>query len=144
MIRLLINLGLSLLGNALGLLVANAVLDDMSMTWQAWLIAVLIFTGAMIILQPLVLKMSLRYGTALGGSSSLISTFFALLITTLVTEGLDIDGALTWLLATVIVWAVSMLGGLFLPWILLRNSKYARNPARAMSNEVSAQTKTWS
>ena len=64
----MINLGLSLLGNAFGLLVANWVLDDMSMTWEAWLIAVLIFTGAMIILQPLVLKMSLRYGTALGGA----------------------------------------------------------------------------
>ena len=140
----MINLGLSLLGNALGLLVANWVLDDMSMTWEAWLIAVLIFTGAMIILQPLVLKMSLRYGTALGGSSALISTFFALLITTLITNDLNIDGATTWLLATVIVWLVSMLGGLFLPWLLLRHSKYARNPTRAMSNEVSAQTKTWS
>src|SRR6478736_955619 len=112
----MINLGLSLLGNAFGLLVANWVLD----------------------------KMSLRYGTALGGSSALISTFFALLITTLITNDLNIDGATTWLLATVIVWLVSMVGGLFLPWILLRHSKYARNPTRAMSNEVSAQTKTWS
>src|SRR6478735_2172746 len=112
----MINLGLSLLGNALGLLVANWVLDDMSMTWEAWLIAVLIFTGAMIILQPLILKMSLRYGTALGGSSALISTFFALLITTLITNDLNIDGATTWLLATVIVWLVSMVVGLLLTY----------------------------
>ena len=66
------------------------------------------------------------------------------MITTLITNDLNIDGATTWLLATVIVWLVSMVGGLFLPWILLRHSKYARNPTRAMSNEVSAQTKTWS
>src|SRR5262245_15691464 len=140
----MINLGLSLLGNALGLLVANWVLDDMSMTWQAWLIGVLIFTGAMILLQPLVLKMALRYGNALSGGSALVATFFALLVTALITDDLNIDGAWTWVLATVIVWVVSMLGGLFLPWILLRNSKYARNPTRAMSNEVASQTKTWS
>jgi putative membrane protein len=137
---MLINIGLSLAGNALGLLVANWVLDDMSMTWQAFLIAVAIFTVAMFILRPLVVKMSLKYAQALGGSSALIATFLALIITTLITSDMDINGAVTWLAATVIVWVVSMLGGLFLPWLLLRNSKYGRSPPAAAPPAAS----TWS
>ena len=44
MIRLLIRIGLSLLGNALGLWVASLVLDDMSVSGTAFVVAVLIFT----------------------------------------------------------------------------------------------------
>ncbi len=140
---MLINVGLALLGNAVGLLVANWVLDDMSMSAGAFFIAVGIFTLAMIILQPLVVKMSFRYAQALGGSSALIATFVALIITTLITDDMDINGAVTWLAATVIVWAVSMLGGLFLPWLLLRHSRYGRQGAQN-APAAAAQGKTWS
>ena len=43
MIRMLIRIGIALLGNALGLWVASLVLDDMSVSGTAFLIAVAIF-----------------------------------------------------------------------------------------------------
>jgi putative membrane protein len=39
-----------------------------------------------------------------------------------VSDGLTIDGALTWVLATVIVWAASLLAGLILPVFLLKRA----------------------
>ncbi len=46
--------------------------------------------------------------------TSLVTTFLALVVTDLVSDGLDIEGASTWLLATVIVWAGTLLAGVIL------------------------------
>jgi len=54
-----------------------------------------------------------------------------------VSDGVSIRGFVTWLLATVIVWAVSMLAGFVLPAIFLRNriQNGGNGPAQAV--------KTW-
>ena len=44
----------------------------------------------------------------------------ALIVTTVVSDGLRISGVTAWVAATVVVWAVSVLVGVFLPWALLR------------------------
>jgi uncharacterized membrane protein YvlD (DUF360 family) len=46
--------------------------------------------------------------------TSLVTTFLALLITDLLSDGLSIEGAGTWLLATVIVWLGTLLAGVIL------------------------------
>ena len=43
-----------------------------------------------------------------------MTTFLALLITDLLSDGLSIEGASTWLLATVIVWLGTLLAGVIL------------------------------
>ncbi len=43
-----------------------------------------------------------------------------LIITAWVSDGLSISGASTWLLATLIVWVISLLGVLLLPLILVK------------------------
>ena len=58
MIRLLIRIGIALLGNALGLWVASLVLDDMSISGTAFLIAVAIFTVLTAVLPPLITKVA--------------------------------------------------------------------------------------
>ena len=121
MIRMLINLGLSLLGNAVGLVVAAWLLDDMALGTSGFIIAVALFTLASVILRPLIVKISMTHAAALGGSSALISTLVALIITDLVSDSLNISGFVTWVLATVIVWAVAMIGAFVLPFIFLRN-----------------------
>lgn len=128
MIRMLINLGLSILANAVGLIVAAAVLDDMGLGASGFIIAVLIFTGVLILVRPMITKMAIKYATALGGSSALLATVVGLIVTTIVSDSLTITGLLTWVLATVIVWAASLLGGLLLPWLILRKTKYANKP----------------
>ena len=121
MIRFLLRTVLALLGNALGLWVAALVLgDDMDITGAAFVIAVVIFTVLTAVLQPLVTKIAVQNAPALQGSSALVTTFLGLLITDLVSDGLSIDGALTWVLATVIVWLGALLAGVLLPLFLFK------------------------
>lgn len=122
MVRFLIRIGLSLLGNALGLIVAAWVLDDMSLDFDGFILAVVIFTIVVVIIQPLITKMALQYARALAGSTALVATLVSLIVTAIITDGLDIDGFWTWVLATIIVWLVSMLAGVLLPAIFLREA----------------------
>jgi uncharacterized membrane protein YvlD (DUF360 family) len=119
-IRLLLRTVLALIGNALGLWIASLLLDDMSISGAAFLLAVVIFTVLTVVLQPLVTKVAMQNAPALQGSSALITTFLGLLITELISDGLTIDGAVTWILATVIVWLGAMLAEVVLPMFLFK------------------------
>jgi len=120
MIRLLLRTLLALIGNALGLWVASLVLDDMSISGAAFVVAVVIFTVLTFVLQPLVTKVAVQNAPALQGSSALVTTFLGLLLTDLLSDGLSIDGVLTWVLATVIVWLGALLAGVILPMFLFK------------------------
>ena len=120
MIRGLIKVLLEIGGNALGLVLAALLLKDMSLGGTAFLIAVLIFSAISMIAKPLIEKVALKNVEALQGSSSLITTFIALVLTKLFSDGLDIDGVSTWVIATVIVWLVTLLAGIILPMIFLK------------------------
>lgn len=122
MVRTLIRIGLELAGAALGLWIASLVLDDMHLTASGFVIAVVIFTVLTIVLQPLITKVAMKNAEALQGSSALITTFVSLLITALISDGLDIDGTVTWVLATVIVWAVTLVAGIVLPMFFLKEA----------------------
>jgi hypothetical protein len=43
-------------------------------------------------------------------------------VTTLVTDSLSIDGLGTWVLATVIVWVVSLVAHLLLPFVIFKKT----------------------
>lgn len=122
MVRALISAGLKLLANAVGLLVAAAVLDDMSIDGAAFVVAVVIFTVVEIVAQPLITKMALKNAEALMGGTALVTTFVGLVITSLISDGLEITGATTWLLATLIVWLAALLAGIILPALLLKKA----------------------
>jgi putative membrane protein len=121
-IRLLISAVLYLVANAIGLLVADALLDDVSIDGAAFVIAVVVFTVVEVVMQPLITQIAMRHSRALLGSSALIATLVGLVVTTLVSDGLSIQGALTWVLATVIVWAAGLVAGLILPAIFLKKA----------------------
>jgi uncharacterized membrane protein YvlD (DUF360 family) len=120
MIRLLVSFVIQLAANALGLLVADQVLDDVEVSGAAFLVAVLIFTVVYAIAQPFLTQLALSKATALRGATALVATLIGLIITSLVSDGLSISGALTWIEATVIVWIVSLLGTLILPLIFVK------------------------
>jgi putative membrane protein len=120
MIRLLISFVIQLAANALGLLVADQVLEDMEVSGAAFLVAVVIFTVVYAIAQPFLTQLALSKATALRGATALVATLIGLIITSLVSDGLSISGGLTWLEATVIVWIVSLLGTLILPLIFVK------------------------
>ncbi|GAA4729726.1 phage holin family protein [Nocardioides endophyticus] len=120
MIRLLVSFVIQLAANALGLLVADQVLDDVEVSGAAFLVAVLIFTIVYAIAQPFLTQLALSKATALRGATALVATLIGLIITSLVSDGLSISGGLTWIEATVIVWIVSLLGTLILPLIFVK------------------------
>ncbi|GAA4715746.1 phage holin family protein [Nocardioides conyzicola] len=120
MIRLLVSFVIQLAANALGLLVADWVLEDVEVSGTAFLVAVVIFTVVYAIAQPFLTQLALSKATALRGATALVATLIGLIITSLVSDGLSISGGLTWLEATVIVWIVSLLGTLILPLIFVK------------------------
>ena len=127
MIRLLIRIALTIVGNAIGLLIAGALLEDMNMSASGFVVALLIFTVAEVVLEPLIARIAMRHAEALQGGTALVTTFLALLITDIVSDGLNIEGGLTWVLATLIVWLVTMLAGVILAAIFLKNVEERRS-----------------
>ena len=111
----MIRLGLLLVGNAIGLWIASLILDDdMRLSGIAFVLAVAIFTVFVAVLEPLVAKAAERWADFLGGASALIATGLALILTSVLSDGLSIDGIGTWVLATLIVWAAAAAIGLVL------------------------------
>ena len=86
MIRLLASIALEILANAVGLLVAAWLLDGFSMDTTAFVVAVLIFSVVKFVLDPLILKMSIRYVPALRGGIALVTTLVSLIITSWITD----------------------------------------------------------
>jgi hypothetical protein len=61
-----------------------------------------------------------RSTSAAVGGVALISTFAALVVTDLLSDGLDISGVGTWIAATVIVWLAALLAVFILPFLGLK------------------------
>ncbi len=120
MARMFANLVVLVIANAIGLLVAAWLLDDVDLSAGAFVIAVAVFTVVEIIAQPLIIKVGWKYARPLTGASALVATFVALVVTTIVTDGLQIRGAAAWLLSTVIVWAAALIAALLLPLVMFK------------------------
>lgn len=119
-IRFLLRSLVFLASAAIGLLVAKYALDGMTIDWSSFVIVVVIFAVLQSVLAPFLAKTAARNAPALLGGIGLVTTFVSLAITAAVTDGLTIDGASTWLFATLIVWLVTMLATLLLPIILVK------------------------
>jgi len=122
LIRALIFLGSA----ALGLWIASLIVDGFSVSTSGFLIAVVVFAVLQSILTPWFLVMSRKYANALTGAVGLVSTVAALFVASLVGDGLTISGASAWVLGSLTVWIVTMLGTLILPLIFLRNRVQAK------------------
>lgn len=118
----LARIGLSLVGNAIGLLVAALVLDKMSIDGVAFVIAVAIFTVLTAVIEPLVNKVAERSAPALQGGSALITTLLALIVTAWLSDGLTITGLSTWIIATVLVWLLTVIAGVLLAKFLIKSA----------------------
>jgi hypothetical protein len=119
---MLISIALRLGANFVGLLVADLVLDDFHIQWEAYIVAVAIFTGVQVLIEPLLMKVALQQAPALRGGVALISVLIGLIVTDLIFDGVSITGLDTWTLATVIVWFGAMLAAFILPLIFLKKA----------------------
>jgi uncharacterized membrane protein YvlD (DUF360 family) len=124
-IRLIVRTLVALVANAVGLIVAAAVLDGMHMNVSGFLLAVVIFTVVFALMQPFLAAQFRRSRSAALGGVSLIATFVALVVTDILSDGFTINGVGTWIAATVIVWVASLLAAFILPFLGLK--KYLEN-----------------
>lgn len=120
MVRFLIRTAIYLVTAALGLLIASWVLPDFRLEWGGFLVAIVVFAIAQSILGPFVFNLARQYASAVLGGIGLVTTFLALFIASLFPGGIHITGVVTWILATLVVWIVTALGGWLLPLIFLK------------------------
>ncbi|MDF2752013.1 MAG: hypothetical protein K0S82_396 [Gaiellaceae bacterium] len=120
MIRLIVRTIVALAANAVGLIVAAAVLDDMELDVSGFVVAVVIFTIVFALLQPFLVVQLRGAGSAALGGVALLATLASLIITDLLSDGFTIDGGVTWLLAAVIVWAAAVIATFVLPFLGLK------------------------
>jgi hypothetical protein len=120
MIRLVVRTIVALLANAIGLIVAAAVLDDMHLNGSAFILAVLIFTVVFALMQPFLASQLRRAGSAVLGGVALIATLVSLIVTDVASDGLTITGVGTWIAATVIVWLAAVVAAFVLPFLGLK------------------------
>jgi uncharacterized membrane protein YvlD (DUF360 family) len=121
-IRLIVRTAIMLAANAVGLLVAAAVLDGFHLSAGGFVLAVVIFTVALALMTPFlasVLRRNRSSSSALGGVA-LIATLASLIITAIVSDGLSIDGIGDWIAGTVIVWLAALLAAFVLPFLGLK------------------------
>lgn len=122
MIRFLANIALSIIGNAIGLIVAAALLDGFHLSVTGFFYSVLFFTVAYTILSPFVLKMALRYVPALSGGIALVTTLVVLILTSSLTDGVSIEGITAWVSAPLIVWLATVIAGVLLPLFIFKKA----------------------
>ena len=118
--RFLAQTAMSLLANAIALVVASILLAGFTINGLAFVVAVCIFTASTAILEPLITKIALQNAPYLLGGIALVTTFVGLLVTTLVTNGLSITGISTWVVATLIIWIATVVASLVLPLFLFK------------------------
>jgi uncharacterized membrane protein YvlD (DUF360 family) len=117
---MIVRIGIMLAANAVGLIVASLVLDGVEIDVTSFVVAVAIFTAVLALLQPFLAVQLRRRGSAALGGVALIATLAALIVTSLISDGLSISGIGDWIAATVIVWAVALLAAFVLPYLGLR------------------------
>lgn len=129
MVRFLVNVAVSLVMAAIGLLLAAWLLPDFHLETGGFLVAVIVFTIAQAVLAPFIFNIARTYASAILGGIGLVSTFVALLIASLFPGGIRIEGGVAWFLATLIMWVVTALGTWLLPLLLLRGRREGRAAA---------------
>ena len=126
MLRFLAAVVLRLLANAAGLAIAAWLLEGFTVTAAAFITVVVIFTVIEVVLDPLVLKLSIQYAPVLRGGVALVTTLVGLIVVTIVSDGLQIEGLTAWVVGTMIVWLGGVLAALILPLFLFKKTMSER------------------
>lgn len=111
---------------------AAALLSGVSLTATGFLWALIVYAITQALLLPFIVASADRRGSMpLAAGAGLISTFAALLVADLITSGLQIEGIGTWFMATFIVWVVSLIGLVIIPWLLIKAGVERAREARS-------------
>jgi putative membrane protein len=107
-VRLLVRVALAVAANAAALLIAAALLERFEIDTSGFLIALAIFSLLSLPVQPLVTWVVTTPNRVFAAVVGLLVTWLVLVITDAVSDGIQIEGWWTWVLATIIVWLASL------------------------------------
>jgi Mycobacterial 4 TMS phage holin, superfamily IV len=105
----------------IGLVVAAWIVPGVSLSPPGFIVGVLAFAVMQAILSLTILKLPREYATLLLGGTGLALTIVALILASISTHGLTIDGMQSWLATTVVVWLVTTIGAITLPELRIRD-----------------------
>jgi hypothetical protein len=105
---------------AIGLLVAAWVVPEVSLSVSGFIVAVVVFSLAHAILSVFIVKLPREWASLLLGGAGLALTIVALILASILTDGLTIRGGASWVAATVVVWLVTTVGAISLPELFAR------------------------
>lgn len=120
--NLMISIGVQLGSSAVAIVLAALLLRRFSLGIGGFITAVVIFTIAQSVLVGLVSKLATKYTPAFVWATSLVSTWLALVIATVPFGGIRIHGFMTWVWASVIIWAITALCAVAIPKYLLKKN----------------------
>lgn len=107
---------------AIGLIAADLILDDVEVTASGFIFVVVLYAVIQAVIAPFLMRVAAKNATAFLGGIGLVATFVALLAASYFGDALTISGgATTWISATVIVWLVTAVATLLLPFILVKS-----------------------
>jgi uncharacterized membrane protein YvlD (DUF360 family) len=116
MVRFLIRIAVFLGTAALGLLLAALLIPGFHVHAAGFIVAILVFAAAQAVIEWLIERIFHRSAPTVAGIAGLASTFLALWLATLLSDGLSFDGVAPWILATVVVWLTTAVLG----WLAAR------------------------
>lgn len=99
----------------------GVIVPGVSSSVPGFIVAVVLFAVTQAILSLSILKLPHRYASLLLGGTGLALTIVALILASVLTHGLTIDGMASWLATTVVVWLVTTIGAITLPELLIRD-----------------------
>ena len=82
---------------------------------SGFIVAVVLFSVAQALLSLLILRLPHAYASLLLGGAGLVLTFVALSLAAALTHGITIDGTVSWVATTIVVWLVTTVGAILLP-----------------------------
>ena len=125
MVMFLLRAAIFLASAALGLIVADLILEGFSIQWASplgFILAIVIFAVLQSVLAPWLARVAQRNAPAFLGGIGIVSTFVALVVVVLIPgAGLTIGAPWwTWIAAPVIVWIVTALATWLLPALFIK------------------------
>lgn len=121
MIRFLIRTAIFLGAAAVGIIVAASILEDVTITASGFLVVVAIYAVVQSVISPFLARVAAKNATAFLGGIGLVATLIALIVASWFGDALEITGGVTtWILATLIVWLITALATLLIPFILVK------------------------
>ncbi|MCP2637391.1 phage holin family protein [Microbacterium sp. HD4P20] len=118
---------------ALGLILADLLLEGFHIDWSDWwgfVLAVLIFALIQSVLAPLVSRLTRRHAPALLGGIGILSTFVSIVIVVLIPgAGIGISQPLAWIVAPLIVWIVTAVATWLVPPLFIKDDRRDRRRA---------------